>query len=124
MSATTTQMNARIESDLKRSGDEALRNAGYTPSQAIRGLWDFAARHRHDPAAIRSVLEADGAGSGDEAESGEKRAQALERMAAGPRIISSAREQLGIPDARSRDYSDDDLREWAHLDRLAERGLA
>ncbi len=124
MHGTLPQLNARIESDLKRSGDEALRNAGYTPSQAIRGLWDFAARHRHDPTAIRSVLEADGTGLNDGSEPNEKRACALERMADGPRIVSSTREKLGIPDSPSTDYSDDDLREWAHFDRLAERGLA
>lgn len=124
MSATMTQMNTRIELGLKQSGDEALRNAGYTPSQAIRGLWDFAARHRHDPAAIRSILEPDFTASDSASELIEKRASALERVVEGARIVSSTRDKLNISNIPSREYSDEDLREWAHLDRLAERGLA
>ena len=33
-----TQLNTRIEKELKHAGDAALKEAGYTPSQAIRAL--------------------------------------------------------------------------------------
>ena len=43
MTTTMVQMNTRIDADLKRRGDEALKRAGFTPSQAIRALWEYAA---------------------------------------------------------------------------------
>ena len=55
MSTETAQINARINRTLKERGDAALEHAGYTPSQAIRNLWDFAARNAHNPRAIRTV---------------------------------------------------------------------
>ena len=51
------QMNTRIEAGLKESGDDALLRLGYTPSAAVRGLWQFVAAHQDDPAAIRSVID-------------------------------------------------------------------
>ena len=53
MSATMVQMNTRIDADLKQRGDEALKRAGFTPSQAIRALWEYAANHTLEPQAIR-----------------------------------------------------------------------
>ena len=40
----TTQMNTRIDRTLKSQGDEVLARFGYTPSQAIRGLYRFRSR--------------------------------------------------------------------------------
>ena len=39
-------MNIRIPSNLKREGDETLKRLGFTPSQAIRGLYEFIAKPR------------------------------------------------------------------------------
>lgn len=58
---TQVQMNARIDSELKKRGDEALLRAGYSPSRAIRALWGFAAMHANEPHAISSVLDCDSA---------------------------------------------------------------
>lgn len=52
----TVQMNTRIDADLKRAGDAALAQAGYTPTQAVRALWTFAARHAGQPNAVREGL--------------------------------------------------------------------
>ena len=41
--ATTTQINVRIDRALKSSGDAALSDAGITPSEAIRAVWELAA---------------------------------------------------------------------------------
>ena len=59
MTTTMVQMNTRIDADLKQRGDEALKRAGFTPSQAIRALWEYAADHALEPKAIRSALEGD-----------------------------------------------------------------
>ncbi|MDO4291076.1 MAG: type II toxin-antitoxin system RelB/DinJ family antitoxin [Eggerthellaceae bacterium] len=52
-----TQINVRIDSSLKRQGDAALQQAGYTPSQAIRLLWRKAASHANRPETIADLLE-------------------------------------------------------------------
>lgn len=59
METTTemTQINVRIDSSLKRQGDAALQQAGYTPSQAIRLLWRKAASHANRPETIADLLE-------------------------------------------------------------------
>ena len=49
MSTEMAQMNTRISRSLKERGDAALEKAGMTPSQAVRKLWDFAARNSHNP---------------------------------------------------------------------------
>lgn len=56
-----TQMNTRIDASLKEAGDAVLARLGYTPSQAVRGLWMFAVEHQDDAAAIREVVEPDAA---------------------------------------------------------------
>lgn len=52
----TTQMNTRIGVRLKERGDKALARAGYTPSRAVRALYEFAVRHEHDPETIAALL--------------------------------------------------------------------
>ena len=50
------QMNVRIDRELKREGDAALATIGYTPSQAVRALWENAVRLRRNPDALRNYL--------------------------------------------------------------------
>ena len=57
MTTSMVQMNTRMPSDLKEQGDRALKRAGYTPSQAVRGLWELAARHEYEPRVVREALE-------------------------------------------------------------------
>lgn len=83
MGATMTQMNTRIDATLKTRGDEALARAGYTPSQAIRTLWEFAAAHALEPGEIRRILPT----ACPSPEASEKRRKLREKVAAGPRII-------------------------------------
>lgn len=55
----TQQMNIRIPSDLKREGDKELKRLGLTPSQAIRGLYEFIVRTSHDEEEILRVIDPD-----------------------------------------------------------------
>ena len=55
------QMNVRIDRELKREGDAALATVGYTPSQAVRALWENAVRLRRNPDALRNYLAEQGA---------------------------------------------------------------
>ena len=50
------QMNTRIDEGLKERGDAALHRLGYSPSEAVRGLWRYAVERQDDPDAIRAVL--------------------------------------------------------------------
>ena len=59
--ARQTQMNTRIDAELKVAGDAALAHLGYTPSAAVRGLWRFVVDHQDDAAAVREVIEPDAA---------------------------------------------------------------
>ncbi|MEG1253384.1 MAG: hypothetical protein RSD25_00510 [Raoultibacter sp.] len=52
-----TQMNVRIDSHIKERGDAALTEAGYSPSQAVRIIWEFAACHANDSAAVKELLQ-------------------------------------------------------------------
>lgn len=52
----TAQMNFRLDPETKEKGDAALAEAGYTPSEAARSLWEVAASGRYRPELIRSFL--------------------------------------------------------------------
>lgn len=119
------QMNTRIERELKRKGDEALRNAGFTPSQAVRALWEFAARHRHDPGGIRALLDADSERiDADADEDYEKRlAQARAEAEKGASILSNFLLERGIDPLEPFDVPYEELKEAALVERYEERGL-
>ena len=51
------QMNTRIDRTLKREGDAALAAAGFTPSQAVRALWEIAVRMRDRPRDLAVLLK-------------------------------------------------------------------
>ena len=55
--AETIQFNTRIERSLKLAGDDVLKRAGYSPSQAVRALWRKAAGCGENPSAIVNLLE-------------------------------------------------------------------
>lgn len=117
-----TQMNIRIDADLKKRGDEALARAGYTPSQAVRRIWEMADRNQNNPQAIRDWL--DPLGKEDEAArqatQDERRAAFLEDA----NIISNLYKKLGIvPSNFTREASYKELKELAVFEKMKERGL-
>lgn len=52
----SAQVNARIDPELKRRGDEGLAAAGLTATQAVRALWSLAASCADDPERLRAAL--------------------------------------------------------------------
>lgn len=50
------QMNLRIDAELKERGDASFAAAGYSPTQAVRAFWGFAAAHARDPQALRGLM--------------------------------------------------------------------
>lgn len=55
--AVAGQMNIRMDSALKAQGDAVLAKAGFSPSQAVRALWDLAIGYKDKPEQLVGVLE-------------------------------------------------------------------
>lgn len=115
--AGTTQMNVRIDSTLKREGDEALASAGISPTEAVRALWERVVLERRDPARVREIVTGAPAGAeprdeGASAGSLEGRDPAFARAMDVQRRIEARMKSLGVDVARPWDGpSDDELLE-------------
>ena len=113
----TTQMNVRLEDDLKRRGDAAFAAAGYTPTQVVRRIWERAVETGGDPEALVALVNGSGVG--------EARDRALlEESSMTLRAVDALLERLGVTSAGApgeRDY--DELRWRAYQEKAAERGL-
>ena len=115
------QLNARIDREVKAAGDSALSLIGLSPSQAVRALWEKAARRGKDLAEVDKLLSP--------ATERETRECALDEMQdvvrQGWEFMDGVYASLGIEPSAERDLpSDDDLLENALYERMAERGLA
>lgn len=113
-----TQMNVRLEDDLKRRGDAAFAAAGYTPTQVVRRIWERAVEMGDNPEALASLVNGPGVG--------EARDRALlEESAVTLGAVDSLLERLSVTRVGAsgeRDY--DGLRWRAYREKAAERGLA
>ncbi len=116
------QMNVRMDSALKASGDAALAQAGYTPSAAVRALWAFAATHATAPQEITALLDSAESAAKDEAD--DRAAHRLALVEGGPHAIASFMQRFsaGAPVASNGHEADDDLLFEALTERMRERG--
>ena len=109
-----TQMNVRIDEQVKLLGDEVFAGLGFTPSQVVRRVWEFAAAHREAPDIVLAALGGTCAGS-------DMREELLHASSACERF----REQFGLPAPdRLEEIDYRALREEAYYERMAERGIA
>ncbi len=112
--ARQTQMNTRIDATLKEAGDAVLARLGYSPSAAVRGLWQFVVDHQDDAASVRKVIEP-GAASALSDESARK-ASAITSLRS---LYAQTARELGIPGDDGADIPFwDDLRENWYDERL------
>lgn len=100
----TSQVNARIEASLKHAGDAALANAGFTPTQAVRAVWQLAADNADSPEVIIKALDPD-RGEADPAAWDQERIRRAEWARRGPAI-------LGAEVARLRGLAYSDQMDW------------
>ena len=118
------QMNFRIDAELKRRGDERFARLGCTPSEAMRRLYEVAARYDDESEAALQAVIGPETEEADAMSEGEKRARAIDDFLAS---LQAQREALGIPPAAPpQEFSDeywDNLFYEAKTERLAERGL-
>lgn len=112
--ARQTQMNTRIDAALKEAGDAVLARFGYSPSAAVRGLWQFVVDHQDDAASVRKVIAPDAAGAlSDEAA---RKASAIADLRS---LYAQTAQELGIPGNSGVGLpSWDDLREDWYDERL------
>lgn len=121
----TAQMNVRLDAALKEQGDEALARIGYTPSQMVRTIWSYAARHATEPSALAKMIEEFEEGSRTEPDPFKEKNQALHE---GWSLVDEFRKtwelEADVPeddDERLEYY--ERLREEAYFGRLEERDL-
>ena len=112
--ARQTQMNTRIDASLKEAGDAVLARLGYSPSAAVRGLWQFVVDHQDDAASVRKVIEPGAATAlSDEAA---RKASAIASLRS---LYAQTAQDLGISGNGGVDLpSWDDLREDWYDERL------
>jgi RHH-type rel operon transcriptional repressor/antitoxin RelB len=114
----TTQMNVRIDADLKERGDQVFESLGYTPSQVVRRVWEVAAENGQNPTVVDERLMGT-SGSPN----GLARDMRVASAEYGCTIVSTFLEQRGISPGNIPAVDYRQLREEAVYERLAERGL-
>ena len=119
----TAQINARIEPELKASGDAALAAAGLSPTQAIRALWELAARNADNPSAIEAALFPERAQQQAEA-ARERRAARLAsaRRGTGLADMTMAAHGIPLPADGLPELSPDALRDLAYQEQFGAEG--
>ena len=78
-----TQMNTRIDEDLKRRGDEVIAKHGLTPSQVVRAVWEHIDKTGDLPEFMREI-EAD-----------EERKRKIALVESSSRIVADCLRQCG-----------------------------
>ena len=116
----TAQINARLNPVLKQRGDEGLSGAGLSPSQAIRALWELAARNSDNPEAIQRALFPERA-EVQEAELSAAQCRRAEAIGKGAHVVEDAYRTMGVvPTSSSAGLSFDELRDLAYQERYGE----
>ena len=116
----TAQINARLNPVLKQRGDEGLSGAGLSPSQAIRALWELAARTSDNPEAIQRALFPERA-EVQEAELSAAQRRRAEAIGKGAHVVEDAYRAMGVVLASSSaDLSFDELQDLAYQERYGE----
>lgn len=114
---SAAQMNIRMDSALKASGNAVIAELGYTPSQVVRALWEFATVQGTLPPALTHLLRGDqtvgAAGS-----------NAPGRASEGTAIVSSFYQKVGIEEPADGTVDYDELRELTAAEQLEKWGLA
>lgn len=119
----TAQINARIDAQLKTGGNAALNEAGYSPTEAVRALWEFANRNRHDHAALHSLFDLLN-GTARQTEDATRISARVASVEAGAQLFEQTLEHMGVNAHNiTNDASYEELLEQAYLEKMTERGL-
>lgn len=114
--STTSQVNARLDAALKARGDRALSQAGLTPTQAVRDVWELAVRYSSEPEKLLAILEPDRIAREENAQA-ELRERTAKAIDAGSSLLQQAFAKSGVPWPSTPDQrSYDDLKKEAYLE--------
>ena len=113
---SAVQMNIRMDSTLKASGNAVIAKLGYTPSQVVRALWEFATVQGTLPPALTRLLRDDRDASATEG--------TPDRASEGAALVSSFYRQVGIEEPADSPIDYGELRELAAAEQLEKWGLA
>lgn len=111
-------MNTRIDESLKKTGDAVLARLGYSPSAAVRGLWQYIVNNQDDANTIVRVIEPSAAAGISESASHKVEATRSIRE-----LFAQTAAELGIEDAPPGgvEPSWDELRDDWYMERLGKR---
>lgn len=111
-------MNTRIDASLKKTGDAVLARLGYSPSAAVRGLWQYIVDNQDDANTIVRVIGPSAAAGISEAASHKVEATRSIRE-----LFARTAAELGMEDAPPGGAvpSWDELRDDWYARRLEER---
>lgn len=101
-----TQMNIRMDAALKESGNAALARLGYTPSQAVRALWEVITVQGALPPALVRALNSNG-----DMPSRQEDPTEMESTS-GAEIVSSFYRRLGIDEPSSTPWTTPSFERW------------
>lgn len=116
-SAPSSQMNIRIDAALKERGDDALSSIGFTPTQAVRALWERASQRGQQLEEVKQLLQ----GTKMEAHLATAEDSPL---STGRRIVPEGLSSLGISEHALAQASQDEsaLLDAAMMDRASQKG--
>ena len=116
----TVQLNARMNRELKKAGDEALARIGLSPTEAVRALWTKAAKRGADLEEVAELL------APAEAAEEKRKLDADSPFAETWEMMDELYRQVGADPRQTRrqdEIDDKELLEEALYERMAERGL-
>ena len=94
-----------------------IAELGYTPSQVVRALWEFATVQGTLPPALTHLLRGDQAAGATDGDT-------PDRMSEGAAIVSTFYQEVGIEEPVDGAVDYDELRELAAAEQLEKWGLA
>ena len=121
--ASTQQMIFRIDSELKRLGDEVFARYGYTPSEAVRRIYELAVRGDDESVILFDSIFLANAPDQEKQEEQQRREHIRQFQADHGALLK----RLGLSKATVPDVSLSELQEYiaqSRLNAMAEGGLA
>lgn len=110
-----SQMNVRIDEQLRVEGNQAFEEVGWSPSQATRALWGYAARNRRNPRKLKEIQSL--------LEGCEPRPVHASRVQRAAQLVKDSLAELGVDVYQHEPTPVAELKEEAFLERWTERGL-
>ena len=120
-SSALVQMNVRMQGRVKEAGDAVLAEAGTTPTQIVRALWEKISRGAADLQQVEEVL-----GMSAPIPSQDETARKLDAMRRGRELFAEGLATLNVrpsADVSQADVSSTEQYVEALTDRLRERDL-